>query len=473
MPTNFFDKIPSVSELLESPPLKQLVDRASRNVVVTNVKSFVGRMATDLQTRATEMKVPSVGELAERIAEWIARQRASGPLAEINATGTLLAEDCALPLADEALHRLQVTLRDYVGQRQGAERIIADLLRQQTGAESALVTANHSGAVLLALAATCGAKPVVIARGEVGEVEPGLPLPQVAQSAGVPLRECGTVERARLEDYAAALPGSGAILSLANVRYAIAGAETPSLVGELAVLAHRHSLEVIADLGLGGLIDPVKYGLAGIPQASAMIAAGADLVILSGDRLLGGPACGIVLGREAAIKRLREHPLWTSLAASPLALLPLAATLELYQDLETAERTIPLLALLSTSVENLHSRALRLAPQIAASSYVSTAEVVSGTATLLGRELAGQQLSTWQVSITSKEISAATLAEKLRKQTLPIVGQVRGERLIIDLRTVFPRQDMQIAEAFETLGKKPPVDSADKAQSTVREDVAE
>lgn len=473
MPANFFDKFPSVSELLDSPPLKQLVDRASRNVVVTNVKTFVGRMASDIQARATEIKVPSVSELAERIAEWIARQRASGPLAEINATGTLLAEDCALPLADEALHRLQNTLRDYTGQRQAGQRLIADLLRELTGCEAALVTANHSGALLLALAATCGAKPVVIARGEVGEVEPGLPLPQVAASAGVTLRECGTVERARWEDYSAVLPGSGALLSLANARYAIAGGEAPSLTADLAALAHRQSVELIVDLGLGGLIDPAKYGLAGIPQAAATIAAGADLVILSGDRLLGGPACGVILGRAAAISRLREHPLWSSLAASPVVLLPLTATLELYQDQETAERAIPLLSLLATSVENLHGRAQRLAPQLAASPLVASAEVIQGTATLLGRELAGQTISTWQIALTPRDIAAPALAEKLRKLPLPIVGAVRGERLFLDLRTVFPRQDMQIADAFAALTKPPASDTAKPAQSDSSEEVAE
>jgi L-seryl-tRNA(Ser) seleniumtransferase len=195
MNSSIFDKIPSVGELLNSPPLKQLIDSANRNVVVTSVKSFVGRMATDVQNRAAEMKIPTVGELAERIAEWIARERAKGPQAEINASGILLPEDASLPLADEALHAVSATLRDYVSA--AGQQNVADMLRQATGAEAALVTASHSGALLLALAALCGDKPAVIARGEVGEIEPGVPLPRIARSAGVMLRECGTVERAK------------------------------------------------------------------------------------------------------------------------------------------------------------------------------------------------------------------------------------------------------------------------------------
>ncbi|HTN74017.1 MAG TPA: L-seryl-tRNA(Sec) selenium transferase [Pirellulaceae bacterium] len=456
MPSNFFDKFPSVSELLDSPPLKQLVEQASRNVVVTNVKSFVGRMASDLQTRATEMKVPSVGELAERIAQWIAKQRAGGPQAEINATGILLADDYSLPLAEEALHRLDVTLRDYVGQRRGAERNIAELLRQLTGAEDALVTATHSGAVLLALAATGGEKPIVIARGEVGEIDSGVPLPQIAKSAGVTLRECGTVERTRSEDLAEALIGAGALLSVASTRYAIAGGATVPTTAELAALAKRQQLELIADLGLGGLIDPTQFGLAGIPQASATVAAGADIVILSGDRLLGGPACGVIVGRAAAIERLRKHALAPALAASPVVLLPLAATLELYQDLETAQRTIPLLALLTTNIENLKNRAERLAPQLAASPLVTSAQVVPGHASLLGRELAGQQLATWKIVLEPKALTSIQLADKLRHLSLPVIVSVTGDRVVIDLRTVFPRQDMQLAEAFQTVSSDEP-----------------
>ncbi len=467
MPANFFEKFPSVSELLDSPALKPWVDRASRNAVVTSVKSFVGRMSNDLQTRAAEMKVPSVSELAERIAEWIAKQRASGPQAEINATGILLPQNCTLPLAEEALHSMHVTLRDYVGKRNHSGRQVADLLRQLTGVDGALVCGTHSGALLLTLAATCVEKPAVIARGQVGEIEPGVPLPQIAKSAGVLLKECGTVERTSTEDYRDAMNGAGALLSVASTRYAITGSESHCTDAELAAIAHRHHVPWVADLGLGGLIDAARYGLAGIPQASAVIAVGADLAILAGDQLIGGPACGIVVGREAAIEKLRRHPLYASLAATPIVLAPLAATLELYQDTEVAERSIPLLTLLANSIENLENRAKRLAPQLAASALVAGADVQVGTATLLGRELPGQTLPTAKIIVRPQGISAQVLADKLAALPSPIIGQIQGDTLVIDLRTVFPRQDLQLADGFESLSKKnpPPVEDVPQDQA--------
>jgi L-seryl-tRNA(Ser) seleniumtransferase len=442
-------KIPSINELLESPQLKPWVERASRNVVVTSAKTFVTRLATDLQSRAAEMKMPNVGELAEKIAEWIAKRQASAPHAEINATGVLLPVRASLPLADEALHAV-ASLRDYVIDRQaGSQTMVAELARQLTGAEGCLVTSSHSGAMLLALAALCHDRPAIVARGQVGEIAPGSTLPQLARCAGVLLRECGIVERAAVQDYEEVAAGAGAILSIASPRAAL---HEEVALSELAALAQRHHLPLVVHLGFGGMIDATKYGLTGIGNAKDAISQGADLVILAGDRLLGGPPCGLVLGREAVVDRLRRHGLFASLAAASVVLLPLAATLELHQDLDVAERAIPLLALLSTSVENLKSRADRLSQQLAASPLVASAVVEGAPATLTADAHAGAPIPGFAVSIEPRNAAAEALAQRLAGGTLPIAVRVANQRLLLNLRTVLPRQDMQIVEAFEALG---------------------
>ncbi len=453
MSGNFFDKIPTIQELLESPPLKQLMGVASRNVVMTNVKSFVERMATDVQSRAAEMKVPSVGELAERIAEWIKRQAASGPHAEINATGVLLPPAAGLPLADEALQAIHLAMHDYVRDHSAAQRSAAKLLQELTGAEAALVTGTHSGSLLLALAATCRDKPAVVARGQVGEIEAGISLPRIAASAGAGLRECGTVERTLLSDYADGLAEAGAALALLGTRYAVAGGDGLVPISQLAAEAKRHRVPTIVDLGMGGIVDPARFQLKDVPHAAEIIAAGAELVIMAGDRLLGGPSCGVILGREATIAALRKHDLYASLAAPLLTLLPLAATLQLQQDPATADRAIPLFSLLSTSPENLKSRAERMASQFAAHPLVASAEVVSGQASLSGTELPGQQLPTWRIAVTPQTVTALELAAKLTRAAIPVATVTDSGRLYVDLRTVLPRQDLHLVDSFDALRK--------------------
>src|SRR5690606_6283582 len=274
--------------------------------------------------------------------------------------------------------------------------------------------------------------------------------------------ECGTVERVRLEDYEAELEGAGAILSLSSTRYAIAGAEATSLRGELAALARQRQRPLIVDLGLGGIVDPSRYGLTGIPHASAVLGEGADLVIMAGDRMLGGPSCGIILGRQAALQRLERHMLSPALSATPRVLLGLAATLELHQDLETAERAIPLRALLATSPENLKHRAERLRTQLAASPLVASAVVREGKGTLLGRELMGQQVTSYEVAVEPKEGGAAQLAARLRSATPPIAAIESGQQVVLNLRTVLARQDMQIAETFARLSEEASAEEKNK-----------
>ncbi len=444
-------KIPSIAELLDSPQLKPWVDRASRNVVVSSVKTFVERMATDLQTRAAEMKVPTVGELAERIAEWMALRRASAPHAQINATGVLLPESASPPLADEALHALSGSLRDYVtdrGHRVEALREIGTLAKQLTGAEASVVTGTHSGALLLALAATCGERPVVVARGQVGEIDPQVTLPQTARCAGVTLRECGIVDRVGPADYEEALPGAGALLIVADPRLSRGGDPLADLE-QIAAVARRQQVPVIVDLSYGAIVDMERY-LPNVPHAGTALQRGADLVILPGDRLLGGPPCGLILGRQAAIDRLRRHGLFASLAASPLVLLPLAATLELYQDLEVAERAIPLLSLLAASVENLQNRAQRLAPQLASFAQVESATPVEGVARLISGATS-PTLHAWQVVVKPQGVTAEALAEQLAATVPSLACMIDNGTLLLNLRTMLPRQDMQVVDALEGL----------------------
>jgi L-seryl-tRNA(Ser) seleniumtransferase len=202
---------------------------------------------------------------------------------------------------------------------------------------------------------------------------------------------------------------------------------------------------------MGGIVDTTRYALSGVPNATDVLSQGADLVILAGDRFLGGPPAGIVLGHEAAIERLRKAGLFTSLAASPLVLLPLAATLELHQDLETAERTIPVLALASTSLENLKHRAERLATQLGGLPHVDSATANAGAAFLQKNQAIVHRMDSWEVHVQLREKSAEAVVAELLLAPTPVVATVSNGNLVINLRTVLPCHDMHVVDAFEAL----------------------
>jgi L-seryl-tRNA(Ser) seleniumtransferase len=459
-------KIPTIAEIRDSPQLQPWIDRASRNVVVTSVKTFVERAAHDLQSRAAEMNVPSVGELAERIAAWMARRQAGAPHAQINATGALLPAQASTPLADEALHVVQATLRDYVTTcGHGVEDLgeIRGLMRQLTGADACVVTSSASSGMLLALSAVCREKPLVVARGQVGEMESGVTLPQIARCAGVTLRECGIVERVSLEDYQEVLPGAGAVLVACSPPSVRLGAEMRGLLRALATAARRQQTPLVVELGWGGIVDPARYQLSDVMHATEILELGADVVLMSGARLLGGPACGILLGTEEALEGVRRHPLHGMLAAAPLVLMPLAATLELHRDLEIAERAIPILSLLSTSLENLHSRAARMVPQLASHPLIESITVSDGPAYLHPGDRA-PSMTSCHLRIKPKGTTAAAIAERLARGMPSLLAGEEEGILVVNLRTVFPRQDMHLVEAFDALregeGRTPEIPSA-------------
>jgi L-seryl-tRNA(Ser) seleniumtransferase len=239
--------------------------------------------------------------------------------------------------------------------------------------------------------------------------------------------------------------------------YLVVGFTQQVQLAELVQLGRQRGVPVIDDIGSGAVIDFQQFGLAGEPVASASIRAGADIVLFSGDKLLGGPQCGIIVGRRELIERIVRHPLMRALRVDKLTLAALAATLRLYRHPDKARREVPLLQLLETSPDNLKNRAERLAPQLAACSIIRHAEAVSDVAFLGGGSLPTQQLPTWCIGLTPADgWSVDRLARALRTGQPAVVGRVQQERLLLDLRSVFPRQDQQLVTAITTLSTKPP-----------------
>ena len=474
MPTNPLRHLPSVNELIESPQLKGLVDKVSHNVVVTEVRSFLDGLREDLQETAAEMNVPTPTEMAERIAKWISTDQRPKLRPVINATGILLHTGLGRsPLSDAALNAIHQCASGYAsvevnletGERSQRVDAVEKLILEMVGGEAALVVNNNAGATLLTLSALAAGGEVIVSRGHLVEIGGSYRLPDVMTTSGAILREVGTTNKTRIGDFEQAINDQTmALLRVHTSNYVVAGFTEQPTLQQLVKAGRAHHLPVIDDIGSGALVDYSKYGLTGEPLAKDSLAAGSDIVLFSGDKLMGGPQCGIIVGSKRLVKRITKHPLTRALRVDKTTLAALAATLRQYRNPKEAEASIPLLQLLSASMDNLKNRAERLAPQIASSRFVGSADVLESTTFLGGGSIPTQELPTYCVAVTPKEIGLNQFADRLRQGNPSVFGRVQQDRFLLDLRSVMPHQDKQITDAVLAIdedesSEQPPVAS--------------
>jgi len=330
-----------------------------------------------------------------------------------------------------------------------------DLLKELTGAEAATVLNNTAGATMTALAAVAAGREVVIARGQMIEMGCSYQLPKVIAAAGAVACEVGTANKTRLSDYERAVgPATAALLAVRVTNFETVGAAGAVAPKDLVELGRKKKLPAILSLGYAALTDMAPFGLPNEPVVAKCIAAGADAVLFSGDKLVGGPQCGIVVGRRETVEAIQQHPLARAMRVDGATLAALVATLDLYRDAERAAVEIPLLERLATPVDNLRNRAERLAPQIEAAEAVQSAEVVETTTTLAGNATAGHTLPTCAIAIEPQGATPERLAGRLRQGDPPVIARVDGDRLLLDLRSVAPRHDVRLVEAIEALTHK-------------------
>ncbi len=356
----------------------------------------------------------------------------------INATGVIVHTNLGrAPLAEAALDRVREIARGYsnleydlaAGGRGSRQGHVADSLRRLTGAEAALVVNNNAAAVMLALAALAEGREVLVSRGELIEIGDGFRIPDVLERSGARLREVGTTNRTRTADYETAIgPETAVLLRVHQSNFRVVGfTEQPSL-RELADVARRHDLALVDDLGSGALVD-----IGDEPTARASLAAGADLVCFSGDKLLGGPQAGIVLGRAELVEKLRRHPLHRALRADKLTLAALEGTLALAVD---APDEIPVLRMLREPPEAVRARATRLAELV-------DGEVEETIAKAGGGSLPLTELASFACAVEEE------LAAKLRAGDPPVVAVIRDGRTLLDCRTLTDTEAAEAAAAVE------------------------
>ena len=379
------------------------------------------------------------GDLVERTLAELASARAPRLRRALNATGVIVHTNLGrAPLPEAALARALEVGRGYsnleydlaAGSRGSRQDHVAGILRRLTGGEAALVVNNNAAAVMLALAALAERREVLVSRGELIEIGDGFRIPDVLGRSGAQLREVGTTNRTRAADYEHAIgPETAVLLRVHQSNFRVVGFTEQPAVAELAAVAQRHGLPLVDDLGSGVLVHRE-----GEPSAKESLAAGADLVCFSGDKLLGGPQAGIVVGHADLVERLRRHPLQRALRADKLTLAALEGTLGLYLEPERALREVPVLRMLNEPAEAVLVRAERLAATV-------DGEVEETVARVGGGALPLAELPSFACAVEED------LAEPLRVGEPPIVGVLRDGRLLLDCRTLTDAEADEVAAA--------------------------
>lgn len=376
------------------------------------------------------------GDLRERLREELRAARAPRLRRVINATGVIVHTNLGrAPLAAAALAQVTEAARGYsnleydveAGRRGSRQTHVAELLHRLTGAEAALVVNNNAAAVLLALAALAEGREVIVSRGELIEIGDGFRIPDVLVRSGAHLREVGTTNRTRAADYEHAIgPDTAVLLRVHQSNFRVVGFTEQPRLEDLARIAREHELVLVDDLGSGAVVD-----VGDEPTARASLAAGADLVCFSGDKLLGGPQAGIVVGRAELVERLRRHPLQRALRADKLTLAALEGTLRLA--LERPDE-VPVLQMLREAPEAVRLRAERLAELV-------DGEVEETVGRAGGGALPLAELPSYACAVDER------LAAPLRAADPPVIGIVRDGRLLLDCRTVSDAELTEVAEA--------------------------
>ena len=422
--------LPSVDELAAD---ERLASTGPRVLVIAAVRSALARAREEIQAGADP------GDLVGRVEVELAAARGPRLRRAINATGVIVHTNLGrAPLAQEALERVTAVARGYsnleydlgAGGRGSRQDHVAPILRRLTGAEAALVVNNNAAAVLLGLAALAEGREVLVSRGELIEIGDGFRIPDVLARSGAHLHEVGTTNRTRAADYERAIgPETALLLRVHQSNFRVVGFTEQPRLAELVRVGRAHGIPVVDDLGSGVLVE-----LEDEPSARDALAAGADLVCFSGDKLLGGPQAGIVVGRGELVERLRRHPLQRALRADKLTLAALEATLALYLDPERAAREIPVLRMLAEPAEAVRARAERLAGLVGGDVEQTVGRVGGGALPLA-------EMPSFACSVEEE------LAARLREADPPVVALVRDGRCLLDCRTIAAAEVEEVARA--------------------------
>jgi L-seryl-tRNA(Ser) seleniumtransferase len=446
--------LPSVEKLLQTQLAAELISNYGRPLTLQAIRSVLAEIRKRV-SRNNET-IPTRDGLLEQAHSLLLEWTAPTLLPVINASGVILHTNLGrAPLSANALQFMEAVTRGYStlefdlrsGKRGSRFTHVESLLTRLTGVEAALVVNNNAAALLLILAALASRRRVIIPRSQLVEIGGGFRIPDVMKQSGARLVEVGTTNRVHLSDYEEALKEPTALVLRAHrSNFKIIGFTEEPEIKDIASLAHQYKTLFVDDLGSGALLDTGKYGLGHEPTVQESLAAGADLVCFSGDKLLGGPQAGIIIGKAALIEKLRKHPLARAVRADKLCLAALSATL-LHYLRDEAERQVPIWRMITLTPEQIRKTAGLWAKEL------RQGTVVQSESTVGGGSLPEEVLPTWVLALKVK--SPDKFMEKLRQQQPPVIARTSGDQVLLDPRTVLPEQEGALLVGLKNaLGKK-------------------
>ncbi|MEW5722556.1 MAG: L-seryl-tRNA(Sec) selenium transferase [Thermodesulfobacteriota bacterium] len=458
-------RLPKVDQLLEEPQIKELLGTMPRALVLKAVRESLEELrarilsgdpsvdaaklsppllATDMATAAAAFNRPNLRRVVN----------GTGVIIHTNLGRSLMAEEAVEAIRNAARHYSNLEF-DLAAGRRGSRYVhVEGLLRDLTGAEAALVVNNNAAAVLLALEALAKGREVIVSRGELVEIGGSFRIPEVMARSGAVLVEVGATNKTHLRDYEGALgPNTALLLKVHQSNFRMIGFTAQVEASDLVGLGRRHGVPVMEDLGSGSLVDFSRYGLRREPTVQESVAAGLDLVTFSGDKLLGGPQAGLILGRRDLLERIRKNPLNRAVRIDKFTLAGLEATLRLYLDEGLAAARVPTLAMILSPYRVLRWRAARLKRKLAAAAGPAVhVDWTDGFSQIGGGALPAQDLRTRLVTLAPKDLSVNALEERLRQWPTPIIGRIENDLFILDVRTMRDEDFDLAAEALAGLG---------------------
>ncbi|MCG6892730.1 MAG: L-seryl-tRNA(Sec) selenium transferase [Desulfobacteraceae bacterium] len=456
-------RLPKMDRLLEAAASVQGAKRVPRSVTARCMREVVD----DLRGRILRGWKPKPQELAEEVvleaaAGCIRRRMRPNLRRTVNATGIIVHTNLGRSLLSrQALDNVQRIAAGYsnleydlaAGKRGSRYQAVEEILCEVSGAEASMVVNNNAGAVLLCLDTVARGKEVVVSRGELVEIGGAFRVPDIMSRSGCTLREVGTTNRTHLRDYAGVVgPETGLLLKVHTSNYHVIGFTASVSLQELVTLGAEHGLPVMEDLGSGTFIDFSRYGLAKEPTVQESVATGADLVTFSGDKLLGGPQGGLIVGSKEWIDRIKKNPLTRALRIDKMTLAAMESTLRLYREEEKAVAEIPTLAKLTLPVRDVERRAESLCGRLRSlNDDRISLDIVERPSKAGGGSLPMLNVPSRCVSVVVEGIGAARLEQMLRSAEIPVVGRIEEDVFLMDMRTVQEDELPVIQEAFQRL----------------------
>ena len=447
---NLLRELPSIDRLLNH--CDSLLTRYNREYITEQCRSVLDEVRAEIRQGGRAIAV-NEESIIERLENRIFIDTRPGHIRVINATGTILHTNLGRALLSRAAIDAMVAVAGHpinleydlaAGKRGKREETLESVLMNLTGAEAATVVNNNAAAVLLALNSLAQGKEVLVSRGELIEIGGSFRIPEIMAKSGAILKEVGSTNRTHPADYENGINEKTALLLKVHTsNYKVVGFTAEVTLEELVSIGNKHKLPVMEDLGSGALIDLSKYGLPKEPIVAERIQAGADVVTFSGDKILGGPQAGLIVGKQNLISKMSKNHLQRALRCGKLTLAALEATLRRYRQSPNILQEIPTLRAFTRPIEDIRALGEQLLPRLqAALGGEFGIKLESSTAQIGSGAMPTEELPTMALSVEHKKLSANAIAQKFRTANPPIIGRIRDDHFLLDLRTIFDAEDL-------------------------------